>query len=396
MSWELYKLDDVCDVINGGSWTQDEYVSQGVKVIKVSNLVNDGVDESNMSYLPYESLSIYEKNILKSYDLVITTVGSHPQLKASAAGRGFVISPVYEGSLLNQNTVCIRTKDENVLFNRYLGYVGRSQDFRHFIQQTGRGAANQMRIPISNIKTYALSLPKLETQKRIATILSNYDDLIENNLKRIKLLEETAQNIYKEWFVNFRFPNYEHTDFNSESGLPLGWEIKNIYDIYIIKYGKNLPTTKITSISNYPVYGASGFIGFYSEKNVSQKVALISSRGSAGKIHRTYEKESFVTNNSFIVTPTNEYSFIPFFYIFESLKLLNLKNYCGGVAIPQLTNSALSNINILVPEKSVIVLFRNNINPIYNQIDLLYTQNQKLKEARDILLPRLMNRTIEL
>ena len=73
------------------------------------------------------------------------------------------------------------------------------------------------------LKNVFVSYPKSrETQKRIASILSTYDDLIENNLKRIKLLEETAQNIYKEWFVNFRFPNYEHTAFDAESGLPVG------------------------------------------------------------------------------------------------------------------------------------------------------------------------------
>jgi type I restriction enzyme S subunit len=169
----------------------------------------------------------------------------------------------------------------------------------------------------------------------------------------------------------------------------------NINNVYLIKYGKNLPTTKITSVGNFPVYGASGIMGYYSEKNVSQKVALISSRGSAGKIHRTYEIESFVTNNSFIITPTNEFFYIPFFYIFENLKMLNLKSYCGGVAIPQLTNSALNNINIIVPEKSLIIFYANTIDPIYKQIDLLHAKNQKLKEARDILLPRLMNRTIE-
>lgn len=396
MSWNKYKLDDVCEVINGGSWSQDEYVSQGVKVIKVSNLVNDGIDESNMSYLPFESLSVYEKNILKSYDLVVTTVGSHPQLKASAAGRGFIISTKYEGSLLNQNSVCIRTKDENLLFSRYLGYIGRSEDFRHYIQQTGRGAANQMRIPISNIKTYILNLPKIETQKRIASILSAYDDLIENNLKRIKLLEETAQNIYKEWFVNFRFPNYEHTEFDKESGLLVGWKKKNINEVFNIKYGKNLPTTLIKPSGKYNVYGASGVMGYYEDKNVSERVALITSRGNgSGEIHRTFQEETFVTNNSFVVFPKENYNQIPFFFITECLKSLNLKSYCSGSAQPQLTNASMNNLEMTLPSIDLIIDFKFKVFPIYDLIDKLYFQNQKLKEARDILLPRLMNRTIE-
>ena len=80
-------------------------------------------------------------------------------------------------------------------------------------------------------------IPLIENRRKIVEVLSAYDDLIENNLKRIKLLEETAQNIYKEWFVNFRFPNYENTPFNEETGLPEGWEKVNLYDFAEVKMG---------------------------------------------------------------------------------------------------------------------------------------------------------------
>jgi len=92
MSIGLVSIDETCKIINGGSWNQTEYVPNGIKVIKVikvSNLINDGIDESNLDFLPKEALKKYSKNILNAYDLVITTVGSHPQLRASAAGRGF-------------------------------------------------------------------------------------------------------------------------------------------------------------------------------------------------------------------------------------------------------------------------------------------------------------------
>lgn len=393
MSWELFKLDDVCDVINGGSWTQDEYVSQGVKVIKVSNLVNDAIDESNMSHLPYESLSVYEKNILKSYDLVVTTVGSHPQLKASAAGRGFVISPVYEGSLLNQNTVCIRTKDENVLFNRYLGYVGRSEDFRHSIQQTGRGAANQMRIPISNIKLYALSVPPLETQKRIASILSNYDDLIENNNKRVKLLEETAQNIYKEWFVNFRFPNYENTEFDAESGLPVGWEDDNIGNqLLTIKRNGKLKTDDYKLEGKFPIIDqGSGFIAGYTNneevvQNTHLPVVIFGDHTRRVK----FVNFPFVSgaDGTQIMFPKNEKLLPAYFYL--SIKNIDLSNYAYARHYKFMKEQP-----IIIPDEKTLDKFNKKVYPILEQTIHLYNYNQKLKEARDILLPRLMNRIIE-
>lgn len=417
MSWEFYKLEDVCDVINGGSWTQDEYASQGVKVIKVSNLVNDGIDESNMSYLPYESTSVYEKNILKSYDLVVTTVGSHPQLKASAAGRGFVISPVYEGSLLNQNTVCIRTKDENILFNRYLGYVGRSDDFRHFIQQTGRGAANQMRIPISKIKTYALSLPKLETQKRIASILSNYDDLIENNLKRITLLEETAQNIYKEWFVNFRFPNYEHTEFDAESGLPKGWRKGKVADLCEVKSGyafkskdwqiEGNPVMKIKNITKNTVditdcdyvddevaQSAEKFELFEGDVLIAMTGATVGKVGLIPKIDkRIYLNQRVGLFRPFSEIDNNVYLVFSFFMTDDAQK--QILNFAGGAAQPNISSSQISEVELNIGSDEILKMFESKIQSIIVQIQTLYSQNQKLKEARDILLPRLMNRRIE-
>lgn len=414
MSWDLYMLEDICDVINGGSWSQVEYISEGVKVIKVSNLVNDGIDESNMSFLPLESLSVYEKNILKSYDLVVTTVGSHPQLKASAAGRGFIISPAYEGSLLNQNCVCIRTKNDKILFNRYLGYIGRSDDFRHYIQQTGRGAANQMRIPISNIKSYELSLPPLQTQKRIASILSAYDDLIENNLKRIKLLEETAQYIYKEWFVNFRFPNYENTPINQETSLPEGWEVLTVKDYCeIISRGATLdyngddaliPVLNQSCIRNGEIDLEKIRFACPLKENkeycyTKLNDILINSMGDGtlGRVSKNNSiEDKYIIHNCITFMRAKDNYSQPMLYGFISTK----QDYFISVAQGSTGQSTL-NLNLInelkinTPSGIILKEFDKIILPIWQQIGVLKRENKKLKEARDILLPRLMNRTIE-
>lgn len=284
----------------------------------------------------------------------------------------------------------------NLTDSDFIYYFTLNEEFKQYAIGSMVGASGRQRADAKFVGEYEINLPPLQTQKRIASILSNYDDLIENNLKRIKLLEETAQNIYKEWFVNFRFPNYENTAFDKESGLPVGWNVKKLNDIFSIKYGKNLPTTKIKTEGKYKVYGASGIMGYYEASNTNLKVALITSRGNgSGEIHRTYENESFVTNNSFVVIPKETFEYIPFYYTIELLKTLNLKNYCSGSAQPQLTNNSMNNIDFLLPKTKSIKLFENTCSSIYEQIDLLLIQNQKLKEARDILLPRLMNRTIE-
>lgn len=192
------KLGEICDFFNGGAWSDKEYVLQGLPVLKVTNCKSSGFALSEIDYLPYSSAEKYAKNKLEIGDVIIATVGSHPNLKDSAAGRSCIVNSTVEGFYLNQNAVCLRTKDSDVLDQGYLGYLSKYYEFQHFIQMRGRGAANQMRIAISSIKEYDCMLPNIETQRRIASILSAYDDLIENNQKQIKLLEEVAQRLYKE------------------------------------------------------------------------------------------------------------------------------------------------------------------------------------------------------
>lgn len=232
-----YKLDEVCDFYNGGAWSDKEYISDGLPVLKVSNCKNKGFQIDNVNYLPVTLKEKYAKNKLRIGDVIIATVGSHPSLIESAAGRSCVVNSLVEGFYLNQNAVCVRTKNLDVLDQRYLGYLCKERNFMHYIQNKGRGAANQMRIAIGAIKEYELDLPDIDIQRRIAHILSAYDDSIENNQKQIKLLEEAAQRLYKEWFVDLRFPGYENCKI--VDGVPVEWKKKKLDEIADVIMGQS-------------------------------------------------------------------------------------------------------------------------------------------------------------
>ena len=178
-----YKMDDIAEFINGGAWSDKEYTETGIPVVKVTNLKNGTVDLSDTSFIPESSLDKYSRHLLQKGDLVIATVGSHPNLVASAAGRVTIIPSHAEGALLNQNALCLRTKSDKV-HQGYLGYLGKSDVFQGYVKSIGRGAANQVRIALGLIKEFTFDFPPLPTQRKIANILSAYDDLIENNLKR--------------------------------------------------------------------------------------------------------------------------------------------------------------------------------------------------------------------
>ena len=233
-------------------------------------------------------------------------------------------------------------------------------------------------------------LPNEDSQHRIATILSRYDSLIENYQKQIKLLEEAAQRLYKEWFVDLHFPGHENTKI--VDGVPEGWEKKPVDSIYSIKYGKNLSTKLISENGKYPVYGANGVIGYYDNANCNEQVVLITSRGNgSGDVLMTYHKDAFITNNSFIVSPFEDYSYCQLPFTYQFLKNANFRAVRTGAAQPQLTNQSIHTVDVVLPSKNNIINYCDKISYSNKKIISLRNQIRLLTEARDRLLPKLMS-----
>ena len=122
-----YRFDDICEFINGGTWSDKKYTDDGIPVLKVSNIKRNGFAIEELNYIPYELLNKYRKHLLRVGDVVIATVGSHPNLVESAAGRSCVITQQVKDFLLNQNAVCIRSKNKDVLLQSYLGSLSAKQ-----------------------------------------------------------------------------------------------------------------------------------------------------------------------------------------------------------------------------------------------------------------------------
>ena len=234
MSWRATTLEEVAEFTNGGPWSQSEYTDGGVRVARVTNFVNESIDLSDCKYLSHDSFAKYRQHELHEGDLVVATVGSHPSQPTSAVGRPVRVPRSASGCLLNQNAVCIRPKRNDELNQRFLFFYAKTDHFRQYILANARGAANQARMSIERLRQMPLSMPTLPTQRKIASILSAYDDLIENNTRRIAILEEMAQAIYREWFVNFRFPGHENVKLvDSALGkIPGEWRVVKLREMY--------------------------------------------------------------------------------------------------------------------------------------------------------------------
>lgn len=216
MSWEISKLSEVSKVVDSLHQTP-KYSEAGYPMVRVTDVKGGYLSLENTYKVNQEVFSQFSKNHKpKLGDIIITRVGSYGLSSYVNTNSDFC---------LGQNTAVIIPE----INNKFLYYVMSSHIVKNQIEALITGSSYKS-ISLGHIRNLGIPIPPQQTQKRIADILTAYDDLIENNLKRIKLLEQAAQNIYKEWFVNMRFPGYENTSINPETGLPDGWQECRISD----------------------------------------------------------------------------------------------------------------------------------------------------------------------
>ncbi len=422
------KLGDICEFINGGAWSDKEYVTFGNPVLKVTNCKSRGFEIGDISYLPFSSSTKYSKNKLQLGDVIIATVGSHPNLVDSAAGRSCVVSSLVEGFYLNQNAVCVRTSKPSLLNQGYLGYLAKYRLFQHYIQSRGRGAANQMRIAIGSIKEFEFDFPDIKTQHRIASILSAYDDLIENNQKQIKLLEEAAQRLYKEWFVDLRFPNYENTPM--VDGVPEGWRCVPLEDVISYEIGGGWGEENITEKFEKPAYVIRGtdFYGithgsisdipyrYHTESNLSSRMLSdgdiifeVSGGSKTEGVARTvlireallesYNHPvmcaSFCKLIRFVDKNLSQFMYDTFLYLRLSGKTSEFDKKSASSIVNYRWKDFLSQQFILIPSEKMLKKYNSLAEHYYNLIICNSKQIEKLKNARDRLLPKLMSGELE-
>ena len=387
--WKKVKLGEIADTIQTGPFGsqlhQSDYSEFGTPVVMPKDIVNGKIHVSSIARVESHHVERLSRHKISEGDILYSRRGD--------VGKCAYTDNSQKGWLCG--TGCLRvTIDTSKALPKFVFFQLQKKDTIGWIEKHAIGAT-MLNLNTSILSNVPIELPPFATQQRIATILSRYDSLIENYQKQIKLLEESAQRLYKEWFIDLRFPGHENTKI--VDGVPEGWEKKCVDSIYSIKYGKNLSTKLIEEKGDYPVYGANGVIGYYSEANCNEQVVLITSRGNgSGDVLMTYHKEAFITNNSFIVTPLEEYFYCQLPFTYQFLKCANFRNVRTGAAQPQLTNQSIHTIDVILPTKDVIVEFCKKTDSNNSLIINLKEGIRHLTEARNRLLPKLMNGEITL
>ena len=361
---------------------QNEFSDSGhCLFLSATNVTRGGFEFSDCQFISEKKDEMLRKGKLRREAVVLTTRGTLGNVAH------FHVSVPYEHMRINSGMIILRCNQRKIL-PAYLYRFLRSTSFRRQVNAMKSGVA-QPQLPVRDIKRIKIRLPSLSKQHNVSSVLSTYDDLIENNRRRMRLLEQAARLLYREWFVHLRYPGHEHT--TVIDGVPAGWERKNLRTVAEIKGGKQYQGKGFNSSGNVPVFGGNGIQG-YSQKRTHNGFVIIFGRVGAncGSIHWSYDG-AWVNNNAS--------SIVPNFY--DELILQHLLHYDfihlrKGAAQPFIPNSIISNVKLLIPAEILATKFCKLVGGIRHQQQSLSSQIRLLIKARDVILPYLMDGRVEL
>ena len=391
--WQKVKLGDCISTKKGFAFKSALYTNCGVPVVRVSDFTLDSVADNDLVYYPHAEKDRYDEYVLNEGDVLIQTVGSWQYNPNSVVGKVVRVPYYHKGSLLNQNIVKIIPN--NGYNNAFIFYRLKCRDFAGYVLGEARGAANQASITLDTIKRFSFDCPLLSTQQRIATILSRYDSLIETYQKQIKLLEEAPQRLYKEWFIDLRFPGHENIKI--VDGVPEGWEKKKLIDLVDVQYGyafdghlfnSKEEGTPIVRIRNIP----DGYTNDYTTEEASESYIINDGDilvGMDGIFHiNTWSGgKAFLVQRACSFRPKDD-SMKGFILqaIYEPIKFF--ENTVVGATVAHLGKKHIDSIELLVSKN---VSLYKPFEKMFNERQTLKSQLRLLTEARDRLLPKLMS-----
>lgn len=404
MSWEKTTLGSVADIFSGYAFKSSDMNTEcGTPLLKIKNISSSRVSTECDTFLNVDfDLSKYSRFLLREDDFLVAMTGQ------GSVGRIGKMINCKSGYYVNQRVAIVRV-DAKKANPKFIFSQTATQENENELFKKANGAG-QPNISAKQIGEIELVLPDIDTQNRLANILSAYDDLIENNQKQIKLLEEAAQRLYKEWFVDLRFPGYENTPVID--GVPQRWRVLEIGDAFKTllggtpsreksEYWKNgtIPWINSGKVNELRVVQPSEYINDIALNKSATKLlpkhtTLVAITGATlGQV--SYTEIETCTNQSVvgIIDETQTYSEYVYCYVLDNIKRIIGK--ATGGAQQHINKDIVNKFPIVIPEESISSAFQNIAKPYFEKINALLVENIKLAEARDRLLPKLMSGEIE-
>lgn len=288
---------------------------------------------------------------------------------------------------LGQRTVLIRP-DASKVYPLFLNYYLNAPEQRHMLLRNANGATvSHVNMPI--IRNLPIDLPSIEEQMRLANMLAAYDSLIENNRKQIMLLGEAARRIYKEWFIDLRFPGYEKVTLEPKTGLPEGWRRILLGEYAEFRRGKVI-TEKQTRPGLVPVVaGGLGPAYYHDTPNTTAPVVTISGSGANAGFTRLYNENIWASDCSYVDSSNCE----NIYFVFETVLLLGngFKHLQRGSAQPHVYPKNINELVIVLPPEDILGKYERVASTLFAETRMLEKQCTDAEEARNRLLPKLMS-----
>ena len=382
MMWGKVKLGDIAEFSNGINFGKDAY-QQGIKLISVSNFGNRFSPE-------YDSLEEIKEDVVRNNDLLSTgdIVFVRSNGNKELVGRCMLVdNPPHK---VTYSGFCIRARFKDITEHDpvFWTYHFKNKAFRRAMSGTAIGA-NIQNLSQGRLAVYETMVPDIEGQKRIANILSAYDKLIENNQKQIKLLEEAAQHLYKEWFVDLRFPGHE--DVAIVEGVPEGWRKANLPEIAPIVTGKK-DANFGTADGKYLFFTCAQEPIKAPSYSFDCDAVILAGNGDFNV--KLYRGQFEAYQRTYVFSPYNsEHLYLLYYAVKENMS--QLFQGASGSTIKFLTKRMLEEILVFTPDKKILELFNQNCELFQKKIEALKAQISLAQEARDRLLPKLMSGEIE-
>jgi type I restriction enzyme S subunit len=382
LKWPTKRLGDLAEFRNGVNYNKSSF-GVGMKVVGVS----DFQDYTKPRYAELEQINpegiVTERNILRDGDIVFVRSNGNREL----IGRSLFIEQPPEEVTHSAFSIRLRFTSREV-HPKFYAYCFRTPLIRQALTAQG-GGTNINNLNQDILNSLEVPLPPLPVQRRIAGILSAYDELMENSQRRIRLLEAMARALYREWFVHFRFPGHEkHPRVASPLGdIPQGWEVKKLGDILELNYGKALKQED-RSGGAVPVFGSSGIVGQHDTALVKGPGIIVGRKGNVGSVFWCAE-DFYVIDTAYYVTSSLPLRFL--FYVLPTLNFLN-----SDAAVPGLSRNQAYTLEILVPPAALLKKFCALADTFERQASTLQRQIQNLRQTRDLLLPRLLSGQVQI
>ncbi len=406
--WSLTKLGDITTKIGSGATPRGgkgAYKKTGISLIRSLNVYDFRFEYHDLAFIDDEQAALLSNVEVLPQDILLNITG------ASVARCCMVPAQVLPARV-NQHVAIVRL-DQEVADPTFVFYCLNSPQYKDHLLSLAQGGATREALTKQTIHDFRVPLPSLSTQRRIASILSAYDDLIENNTRRIEILEEMAQVIYREWFVYFRFPGHGEVQMvDTELGLiPKGWEIVSFTEIADVLSG-GTPKTTVPDYWN----GAIPFFGpkdaptsFYvteTEKTITEAglekcnsklypkdTVFITARGTVGKVVMP-AVDMAMNQSCYALKGRNGISqYFVFLATRESVR--QLQQQTQGAVFDTIIVDTFRRLKVVKPPLSVVDQMHDLVTPIFQQMLNLLLKNANLRRTRDLLLPKLISGEVD-